>query len=71
VASAEEVKRLYNIRSELVHGRRKLSPSGENLTDAHELEFGGTECMKWILAERVYLKYRNANAEEQFFEQLC
>jgi hypothetical protein len=65
-----DIKRLYNIRSELVHGRRKASPSGGNLADAHELEFVVTECMKKMLSERVYLRYRDLADKEQYFNKL-
>jgi hypothetical protein len=65
-----DIERLYRIRSELVHGRRKFSESAENLADAHELEFVVTECMKKILAERTYLKYKDATEKEKYFNQL-
>jgi len=46
-----DIQRLYDIRSELVHGRRKAAQSGQNLADAHELEFLVAECMKKLLAD--------------------
>jgi len=69
--SYSDIERLYNIRSELVHGRRKASESHENLADAHELEFVVTECMKKMLAERIYLKYKDAVEKERYFNQLA
>lgn len=66
----EDIQRLYNIRSEMVHGRRKASPSGSNLADAHELEFVVTECMKRMLSERIYLKYNDLTEKEDYFNQL-
>jgi len=42
----EDIERLYNIRSELVHGRRIASQSGDNLADIHELEYVVCEYMK-------------------------
>lgn len=65
-----DIERLYNIRSELVHGRRKAADSDENLADTHELEFVVTECMKKVLAERIYLKYKDVEEKEKYFEQL-
>jgi Apea-like HEPN len=65
-----DIERLYNIRSELVHGRRKFSASHENLEDAHELEFVVTECMKKMLAERAYLKYKDVAEKENYFDLL-
>lgn len=65
-----DIERLYNIRSELVHGRRKAAQSGQNLADAHELEFIVCECMKKILAERIYLKYNDPTEKEAFFNRL-
>jgi hypothetical protein len=65
-----DIERLYNRRSELVHGRRKATESGENLADAHELEFVVSECMKKMLAERVYLKYVQTAEKEEYFNQL-
>jgi hypothetical protein len=65
-----DIERLYNIRSELVHGRRRASESGENLADAHELEFLVTECMKKMLAERIYVKYKDVAEKEKYFDQL-
>ena len=53
-----------------MHGRRKFSESAENLADAHELEFVVTECMKKILADRTYLKYKDATEKEKYFNQL-
>ena len=66
-----DIKTLYNIRSELLHGRRRATRAGENLADAHELEFVVTECMKKMLAERVYLKYKNTVEKENYFNQLA
>lgn len=65
-----DIQRLYNIRSELVHGRRRISESTQNLADAHELEFVVTECMKKMLAQRIYLKYKNATEKEAYFSQI-
>jgi Apea-like HEPN len=65
-----DIKRLYNIRSELLHGRRKATEAGENLADAHELEFIVTECMKKMLATQVYLKYKNVSDKEDYFNKL-
>ncbi len=68
-----DIEKLYNIRSELVHGKRKLSPEeapGQNLTDTHELEFVVTECMKKLLDERIYLKYANVAEKESYFDWL-
>jgi len=59
-----DIQRLYNIRSELVHGRRRASESAQNLADAHELEFIVTECMKKMLAERMYLKYKDETEKD-------
>jgi hypothetical protein len=66
----EDVKKLYKIRSELVHGRRKATGGDENLDDAHELEFVVTECMKKMLSERIYLKYEDEATKEAYFNQL-
>ena len=66
-----DIERLYNIRSELVHGRRRFSKSGENLADAHELEFVVTQCMKRMLAERIYLKYKDVTEKEEFFHEIA
>jgi len=65
-----DIERLYKIRSELVHGRRKTADSNENLADTHELEFVVTECIKKVLAERLYLKYKDVNDKEKYFDQL-
>jgi len=65
-----DIKRLYNIRSELVHGRRSATAAGENLADAHELEFVVAECMKKMLAESIYLKYKVVADKEFYFNQL-
>jgi hypothetical protein len=65
-----DIEKLYNIRSELVHGRREASESGSNLANAHELEFVVTQCMKKMLSERIYLKYRDLADKEQYFNQL-
>ena len=65
-----DIEKLYNIRSELVHGRREASESGGNLANAHELEFVVTQCMKKMLSERIYLKYRDLADKEQYFNQL-
>lgn len=66
-----DIKRLYNIRSELVHGRRSATAAGENLADAHELEFVVAECMKKMLAESIYLKYKVVADKEFYFNQLA
>jgi hypothetical protein len=63
----DDVERLYNIRSELVHGRRKAS---SHLAAAHELEYVVTECMKKVLADRIYLKYNDLAEKEKFFDEL-
>ena len=65
-----DIERLYNIRSELVHGRRKAADSSDNLADTHELEFVVTECMKKVLADRTYLKYKDVDDKEKYFDQL-
>jgi hypothetical protein len=65
-----DIERLYNIRSELVHGRRKAAASGQDLADAHELEFLVSECMKKMLDERIYLKYSDPKMKEAFFDGL-
>lgn len=65
-----DIERLYNIRSELVHGKRNATAGGENLADAHELEFVVTECMKKMLDERTYLKYEDLSVKEQYLNQL-
>lgn len=65
-----DIERLYNIRSELVHGKRRASESDKNLADAHELEFVVTECMKKMLAQHIYLKYKNVAEKENYFNQL-
>lgn len=67
----EDVERLYNIRSELVHGRRVASQSADNLADTHELEYVVSECMKKILADRIYLKYSDAAERDKYLDQLC
>src|ERR1700752_3114949 len=68
--SYTDIERLYNIRSELVHGWRKATDAGENLADAHELEFVVTKRMKKMLAELVYLKYKNLAEKENYFNGL-
>jgi hypothetical protein len=68
--SYSDIKRLYNMRSELLHGRRRATEAGENLADAHELEFVVTECMKKILADRIYLNYKELTQKENYFNQL-
>jgi hypothetical protein len=65
-----DIKRLYNVRSELLHGRRKAGKAGENLADTQELEFVVTECMKKMLVERVYLKYKDLADKEKYFNDL-
>lgn len=68
-----DIEKLYNIRSELVHGKRKLSPEearGQNLTDTHELEFVVAECMKKMLDERIYLKYADTAEKENYFNRM-
>jgi hypothetical protein len=53
-----------------LHGRRNATGAGENLADAHQLEFVVTECMKKMLAERTYLKYKDLADKENYFNQL-
>lgn len=68
--SYSDIERLYQVRSELVHGRRDASESDENRTDAHALEFVVTECMKKMLSERIYLKYKTVEEKESYFNLL-
>jgi hypothetical protein len=65
----EDIEKLYNIRSELVHGRRKIEP-GSNLSAAHELEYVVTECMRKVLSDRIYLIYNDLAGKERFFDEL-
>lgn len=65
-----EIEKLYQIRSELVHGRRLASEAGENLAAAHELEFVVSECMKKILNDRLYCLYNDPAKRDEYFEKL-
>ncbi len=65
-----EIEKLYQIRSELVHGRRLASDANENLAVAHELEFVVSECMKKILTDRLYCLYNDPTKREEYFETL-
>jgi Apea-like HEPN len=69
-STESDIKRLYNIRSELLHGRRKATEARENLRDAHDLEFVVAECLKKMLSDRIYLKYRNLADKESYMNQL-
>jgi hypothetical protein len=69
----DNIKKLYDLRSEMVHGR-----IGANLDDVpeqdrekleilHELEYVATECMKKILDDKIYLIYSNDKQKERYF----
>lgn len=65
-----DIEKLYQVRSELVHGRRLASDAKENLAAAHELEFVVAECMKKILDDRLYNLYNDPAKREEYFERL-
>lgn len=66
----ENVERLYNIRSEIVHGRIGEEHKEENLINLSKLEYVITECMKKILDEKIYLIYENTTEKENYYNNL-
>lgn len=67
----EDIDLLYDIRSRMLHGNIKVSDSPSNLETLHHLEYVVTECMKKILDERIYLKYRNTREKEAYYNALA
>jgi hypothetical protein len=61
----EDINRLYGIRSGIVHGRIKANEKPlENLNDLYHLQSATIECLKKILSEKIYLKFKEAERDK-------
>lgn len=67
----EDIKKLYDLRSKIVHGRVVVNDDIKGqLKTLHELEYVVTQCMKKMLDEKIYLIYSNVDKKENYFNKL-
>ena len=66
-----DIDHLYNIRSRIVHGNIAASEEpGENLKELYHLQYVVIECMKKIINEKIYLKFKNKTSRDSFLNKL-
>ncbi|MFH1519514.1 MAG: hypothetical protein ABIE75_02975 [Candidatus Omnitrophota bacterium] len=74
--SKTKINNLYEIRSDIVHGRIELAEKEdevkkkENLNYLQDVENVVIGCLRKVLDEKVYLKYKNPQEREKYFDDL-
>jgi len=64
----KDIEHIYDLRSQIVHGKIVANDDDrDNLSELLELEYVTAECMKKILDEEIYLKYRDVDEKEMYF----
>lgn len=72
----DQIKKIYGIRSDMVHGRirhtdkKDVNQRKKNIDNLGKLEFLIFTCMRKFLDENIYLKYKNIDEKEKFFNEL-
>lgn len=71
----DQIKRLYKIRSDMVHGRiphtdKDSAQSKQNIKNLGKLESLVFACVKKMLDERIYLQYKDTDEKEKFLNDL-
>lgn len=71
-----QINKIYKIRSDMVHGRishtdkENTEKRQENLNNLAKLEELVFACIERMLENKIYLKYRNIEEKENFFNNL-
>ncbi len=71
----DQVKRIYKIRSDMVHGRtphtdKDSEQAKQNIKNLGKLESLVFTCIKKILDEKIYLLYKDIDEKEKFLNSL-
>jgi hypothetical protein len=71
----DQVKRIYKIRSDMVHGRtphtdKDSEQTKKNIKNLGKLESLVFTCIKKILDEKIYLLYKDIDTKEKFLNNL-
>lgn len=71
----DQVKRIYKIRSDMVHGRiphtnKDSEQAKQNIEKLGKLESLVFTCIKKMLDEKIYLQYKDIDTKEKFLNDL-
>ncbi len=71
----DQIKRIYKIRSDMVHGRiphtdKDSEQAKQNIENLGKMESLVFTCIKKMLDEKIYLRYKDIDTKEKFLNDL-